>query len=281
MIKNINVELERPGLWMDGNVTYAQVDNWFGHTTQDLKLDIIYPHENLDKTWPCIVHICGGAWIQMDWHAHVPNYVEMVRAGFVVASVQYRLSNDVSFPGPLEDVKAAIRYLRKNAARYNIDPEKFGVTGESAGGHLAGMVAVTGNLRDFDKGENLEFSSAVQAACPWYMVSDLSAFPEIENPGLSPEARLIGDIPRNNPGLRDAASPITYVTSDCPPCLLLHGTADPIVPHDQSVRFHDALEKAGVPVTLYSVEGAKHADKHFFQKPVEKLMIDFFTEYLK
>jgi len=281
MIKKINVELERTGLWMDGDVTYAQVDNWFGHTTKDLKLDIIYPQENGDKPWPCIVHICGGAWLQMDWHAHVPNFIELARAGFVVASVQYRLSNEAPFPGPLEDVKAAIRFLRRRAEKYHIDRDHFGVTGESAGGHLAGLVAATGNRREFDRGDYLEYGSHVQAACPWYMVSDLSAFPPGEDRGLSPEARLIGAIPGENPESARAASPVTYVTSDCPPCLLFHGTADPVVPHDQSVRFHDALERAGVPVTLYSVEGAKHAGRHFFQKPIEKLMIDFFTEWLK
>ncbi len=281
MIRNIKMEWERPGLWMDGDVTYGQADAWFGHTSQDLKLDIIYPHEGQDKPWPCIVWICGGGWLQMDHHAHVPNLADLAREGFVVASVQYRLSNDIPFPGPLEDVKAAIRYLRKNASRYNIDPDKFGVSGESAGGQLAGMVAVTGTHREFDKGEHLEYSSAVQAACPWYMVSDLSAFPPGDKPGLSPEARMIGDLPSDSPDLVKRASPVSYVSANCPPCLLFHGTDDHVVPYDQSIRFHDALEKAGVPVTLYSVEGADHADENFFQKPVMDIMTAFFKEQLQ
>ena len=281
MKKTLKLDLDRPGLWMDANVTYGQVDSWFGHTSQDLKLDIIYPHEGQEKPWPCIVWVCGGAWLQMDRHAHMPNFADLAREGFVVASVQYRLTNETVFPGPLEDIKAAIRYLRKNAARYNIDAGHFGVMGESAGGQLSGMVAVTGNRREFDKGEWLDYSSAVQAACPWYMVSDLAAFPALDNPGLSPEARLIGAIPEDRPELIKAASPISYVSADCPPCLLLHGTDDHTVPHDQSVRFHDALEKAGVPVTLYSIEGADHADENFFQKPVMELITAFFKKQLQ
>ncbi len=281
MIKSIKVNLDRPGLWMDGGVAYGQADFWYGHVSQNLKLDVIYPHENQEKPWPCIVWICGGAWRNMDVHAHMPNFVELARKGFVVASVQYRLSNEVTFPAALEDVKAAIRYLRRRADRYNIDVNKFGVMGESAGGHLAGMVAVTGGIKEFDKGDNLEFSSAVQAACPWYMVSDLSVFPPLDEPGLSPEARFIGGIPRDNPDLVRAASPVTYVSSDCPPCLLLHGTDDNTVPHDQSVRFYDALEKVGVPVTLVSVEGADHADENFFQEPVMEIIGEFFEEILK
>ncbi len=280
MIRKIQVDIERSGLWMDGDVTYARVDSWYGHTTKDLKMDIIYPHEGREKPWPCLVWICGGAWLRMDQHAHVPNLMELAREGFVIASVQYRLTNEVPFPGPLEDVKAAIRFLRKNADRYNIDADRFGVMGESAGGHLAGMTAVTGHIRDFDKGEHLEYSSAVQAASPWYMVSDLLSFPPLADPGFSPEARLIEALPEKNPGLAKAASPVTYVSSDCPPCLLFHGTEDKTVPHDQSVLFHDALEKAGVPVTLYSVEGADHGDREFYQKPVLDLMAAFFKEQL-
>lgn len=281
MIRKMEVPINRAGFLMDGEVNYRQPPYWFGQTTRDLKMDVIYPREPLDKPWPCLVWISGGAWLQMDHHAFLPNFIDLARKGFVIASVQYRLSNEVEFPGPLQDIKAAVRYLRKNAERYQIYTESFGVMGESAGGHLAGLMAATNGLKQFDQGDFLEFSSSVQAACPWYMVSDLTAFPQTGIHGLSPEARLLGTTPDADPEKAKAASPISYVTKDCAPCLLFHGTADTLVPHDQSVRFHDALDQAGVPVELYSIPGADHSDRHFFQKPVAEKMADFFTRYLK
>jgi len=281
MIKKLDVNIERKGLWMDGDVCYRQTEAWFGHTTQDLKMDIIYSREPPEKPWPCIIWICGGAWLQMDQHAWLPNFIELARAGFAIATVQYRLSNDALFPGALQDIKGAVRFLRKNAERYRINPDRIGVMGESAGGHLAGMMAVSNGMKEFDDGDFLEYSSDVQAACPWYMVSDLTAFPQFENAGLAPESRLIGALCAKEPDKAKAASPVSYVSSKTVPCLLLHGLEDKTVPHDQSVAFHDALEKAGVPVELYSIPGADHADRHFCQPPVMERIIDFFQSYLQ
>ena len=98
-------------------LTYAQRDSWFGHTMQDLKMDLIYP-EDKERKYPCIVWICGGAWLQMDRSAHLAYLSELARKGFIVASLQYRTSNETPFPGPLEDVKAGIRYLRAHAGRF-------------------------------------------------------------------------------------------------------------------------------------------------------------------
>lgn len=171
MKKVIQVAVKEPQYVVSTDVAFAQVDAWFGHTVRDLKLDVIYP-EHTEKR-PCIVWICGGAWLQMSVSAHLAYLCDLAREGFVVASVQYRTSNEAVFPAQLEDVKAAIRYLKAHSERYGIDPERFGVMGESAGGHLTVMTALTGGHKEFDKGDYLEYSSAVQAACPWYLPADV------------------------------------------------------------------------------------------------------------
>ena len=141
MRKKIRIRGKEPQFSVTTGITFAQVDAWFGHTRQDLKLDLIYPEDKENK-YPCIVWICGGAWLRMDRSAHLAYLSELARKGFVVASVEYRLSNEAQLPAQIQDIKAAIRYLRAYAERYNINPDKFGVMGESAGGYLTCMAAL-------------------------------------------------------------------------------------------------------------------------------------------
>ena len=151
MKKTIHIDVKEPQYMVNTNVTFAQVPGWCGHITQDLKMDVIFPRET-GKPVPAIVWICGGGWLEMSTCAHLAYLTELARCGFVVASVQYRTSNEAKFPAQLTDVKAAIRYLRAHADSYHLDPRKIGVMGESAGGHLTAMAALTGNDRTFNKG---------------------------------------------------------------------------------------------------------------------------------
>lgn len=116
MKRTIHVKPAAPQYSVITNITFAQTDAWFGHTTQDLRMDLIYP-EDTAHDYPCIVWICGGAWLSIDKSAHLAYLSELARAGFVVASVQYRTSNEAKFPAQLCDVKAAIRYLRAHARK--------------------------------------------------------------------------------------------------------------------------------------------------------------------
>lgn len=276
----IKVEVKEPQYLVDTDVTYAQVGKWFGHMTQDLKLDIIYPEHA--KKRPCIVWICGGAWVEMEKSAHLVYLCDLARQGFVVASVQYRTSNEVNFPGQLEDVKAAIRYLRARSDFYGIDREHFGVMGESAGGHLTAMTALTGKRKEFDKGAYLEYSSEVQAAIPWYLPADLSKMPSGDPDELAaaPESLLIGKHAVIHAEDALSASPISYAAKDAPPMLLLHGTDDHTVPYEQSERMYEALEQADADVSLIALEGADHADLPFFQREVWEIITKFFKEKL-
>jgi len=269
----VKITVSDPVYFMDEEVTYAQADAWFGHVTRDLRMDIIYPQTE-KRQYPCIIWICGGAWMQMNKGAHIPYLAALARRGFTVASVEYRLSHEAPFPAALIDIKAAIRYLRAHAKRYSIDPDKFGVAGESAGGYLAAMIAVTSGS-EFESGEYLDYSSAVQAACPWYMPCDVAMMFEktIKLPFFS------GDI--NDKKYRDIINPIKYITANAPPFLILHGTDDPVVPFEQGEMFYNALVAQKIDAKLVALEGEGHAGPQFFQQPLWDMVTDFFKDKLK
>lgn len=280
MRETVTIKREEPQYSVVSGVTFAQVDAWFGHTIRDLKMDIIYP-EDKARTYPCIVWICGGAWRLMDRSAHLAYLSELARSGFVVASVEYRTSNEAIYPAQLTDVKAAIRYLRVHCKRYNIDTEHFGVMGESAGGYLAAMAALI-NDPAYDVGEYKEYSSKVQAACPWYPPTDVSAFPyeSATDAAASPESLLLGKNVMLNKEEAIKICPVTYVTKDAPPFMIIHGTEDHTVPFAQGELLHDRLEEAGCDVSLVAIEGADHADIQFFQKETWQRIIGFFHDKL-
>ena len=282
MKKTIHIDVKEPQYMVNTNVTFAQVPGWCGHITQDLKMDIIFPREAA-KPVPGIVWICGGGWLEMSTCAHLAYLTELARCGFVVASVQYRTSNEAKFPAQLMDVKAAIRYLRAHAARYHLDPERMGVMGESAGGHLTAMAALTGKEKAFDQGDYLEYSSEVQASCPWYVPTDVTKMP-VDIPRdmqAAPESLLIGMNAALHMEEALKACPVSYVTEDAPPFLILHGMNDHTVPFQQGEILHDALEAKGNDVTLLAIEEADHADRQFFQRQMWKIIEDFFAEKLK
>lgn len=280
MRENLKVKVTAPQYSFVSGVTFAQVDAWYDHTRRDLKMDIIYP-EDKTKKYPCVVWICGGAWIRLDRSAHTAYLSELARSGFVVASVEYRTSNEGCFPIQLQDVKAGIRYLRALSDRYHIDPARIGVMGESAGGYLTAMAALVDDPA-FDVGAFTDFSSKVQAACPWYPPADVTGF-AYSSPleaAASMESLLFG----KNVALHKEEAlkicPISYVTKDAPPFLIIHGDNDHTVPFEQGEILHDKLEEAGADVKLLILEGADHADMPFFQEELWQRIIGFFQAKL-
>ncbi len=280
MRENLKVKVTAPQYSFVSGVTFAQVDAWYDHTRRDLKMDIIYP-EDKTKKYPCVVWICGGAWIRLDRSAHTAYLSELARSGFVVASVEYRTSNEGCFPIQLQDVKAGIRYLRALSDRYHIDPARIGVIGESAGGYLTAMAALVDDPA-FDVGAFTDFSSKVQAACPWYPPADVTAFPYPSpvEAAASMESLLLG----KNVALHKEEAlkicPVSYVTKDAPPFLIIHGDNDHTVPFEQGEILHDKLEAAGADVKLLILEGADHADMPFFQEELWQRIIGFFQAKL-
>lgn len=234
---------------------------------KDLLLDVYRPTNPKAEKLPLIVWIHGGAWrngSKGDGHQVMP----FVESGeYVGASINYRLSSEAIFPAQIHDCKAALRWLRAHAFRYGIDPRRVGVWGSSAGGHLVALLGTSGGVRGLegDVGGNLRYSSNVQAVCDFFGPTDLlqmdahSISDRMKHDAPdSPESQLIGGPIQQHPDQVARVNPITYVTPDDPPFLIVHGDKDPLVPYHQSELLHAALDAAGVPTSLYKVVGGEH-----------------------
>ncbi len=253
------------------------------------KLDIYVPPGS--GPFPLILYIHGGGWVSGTRHVDQSYvYMQVVSHGYALASLDYRLSGEAIFPAQIYDVKAAIRWLRANAATYKFDPNRIGLWGYSSGGHLADLAGTSGgvsSLEDVTMG-NANVSSRVQAVVSWAGPTKLLA---MDNEKLacdtydfdapdSPVTYLLGAQPQTHPTLANNASPISYVSNDDPPFLLQQGTLDCTVPPLQSQDLYEALTAANVPVTLRWMIGGGHSS--FTSDPtVTAQVITFFDKYLK
>ena len=256
------------------------------------RLDLYLPETPSDKPLPLLIWIHGGGWLGGS-KSGGPG-AGMVHHGYAAASIEYRFSNKAVFPAQIQDCQAAIRWLRANSAKYNIDPNRIGVWGASAGGHLAALVGTSGGKKAFAPiGGNEDQSDQVQAVIDLFGPTDFNtvmdqaaADKDIKNifkfnTPKDPYSCLIGVHMGENKEKCDAASPAHFVSKDVPPTLILHGTADTLVPYAQSVEFFDLLQKAGVDVTLQKFPGSGHGGPAFALPAVQKLMTAFFDKHLK
>lgn len=269
-----------PGVRAIRNVEYAKPGG------KPVLLDLYLP-EKSGEPRPLIVWIHGGAW-RAGSKESCPA-ARMVERGYVAASLDYRLSQDAIFPAQIEDCKAAIRWLRANAQKYGIDGKRIGVWGGSAGGHLVSLLGVTGQTREFDVGDNLDQSSQVQAVCDFFGPTDFSRMDSQSLPEATlkhrgpdcPEALLIGGAIEDNPEKARRVSPVTYVSSNAAPFLIVHGEKDPVVPPGQGTVMSEALKKAGVPVQLHIIPGAGHGGPQFQARDVADMIDRFFDRNLR
>jgi len=220
---------------------------------------------------PVVVFLHGGGWRLGSRHSAGPAYAkaqpgpfeQFAAAGIAVASIDYRLSGEAVWPAQLHDAKAAVRWLRARAAELTIDADRIAAWGESAGGHLAELLGLTGDDAALEGQIGVVGpSSRVDAVAAWYAPSDIGAV--ATDLGTDPtdpssrEAQLIGAAAPTVPELAAQASPITHVSPAAPPFLLLHGRADRMVPGVQSERLYTALSTAGADVEIYLYDGANH-----------------------
>jgi acetyl esterase/lipase len=250
---------------------------------EDLKLNIARPTKPAADKLPCIVFIHGGGWQMGDRTGHDSATWEAAKRGYVSATVGYRLAPKYKFPAQINDVKCAIRFLRAHAGDYGLDADRIGVCGFSAGGHLVMMLGVT-SKEDGLEGDGgwADQSSRVQAVVSFFGPTDLTAadLPERDRPLLV--AFLGGTVDEKRDDYK-RASPITYVSKDDPPILLIQGTADVLVPHTQAYRMLDAMTKVGVPGRADLIAGANHG---WFNDAGETVRTGeetfaFFERYLK
>lgn len=236
---------------------------------------------------PLVVFVQGSGWGPQNLYSAIPQLSDLAHRGYVVASVEYRPSTVATAPAQIQDVKTAIRYLRANAAKYGIDPQRVGIWGDSSGGHMAALVATTVGVAEFATTDYADQSDAVQAAVDFYGVSDLTTmgrFPSwIEHDAEgSPGSLMLGGSALVHREKALTHSPVTYIKTDrnIPPFLLLHGDLDVIVPFNQSVVLYDALRTAGKEVTFYKVAGGNHGWQ-FWSPKLMQIVVDFFDDKLK
>lgn len=250
-----------------------------------LLMDILIPAQHSRTRTPAVLWIHGGSWLAGDKNAHV-NAEWLAKAGFVTATLSYRLSDAAPFPAAVEDCKCAIRFLRANASKYGIDPDSIGVAGSSAGGHLAELLATADGSAGLEGNGGWQgVSSKVQAAVSYFGPSDLTAqFPSDTVPVIVKFLRGTRD---EKPDLYRKASPILYVAKGDPPLLLVHGEKDEGVPFDQSVRMADVYRRIGLPVDLIALKNAGHDFEHVGSDPispsvevVHQKTVDFFRSHL-
>ncbi len=276
-------------------VVYEQVPSR-GYPNVPMQLDLLQPQKK--TRMPAIVFVTGGGFINAnrDNGVQLRNY--LAEKGYVVASITYRVAPTAKFPQPLEDVKASIRYLRAHADQWNIDKDRIGIIGGSAGGYLSAFAGTTSGMKTFDKGENLQESSKVSCAVDLYGLSDLSQVgmdysPEVQQLHKSAgatEALWVNGSPvfggKDGGVLADlkateAANPIAYIGKNSAPMLLMHGTADKVVSPGQTDLLYQALKAKGVPAERYEIPGAAHGGVYWVQDKVLQVIGDFFDRYLK
>lgn len=220
-----------------------------------LRLDLARPSFGAGP-FPAIVAIHGGGWIQGDKASYEGLIRYLAARGYVAASVNYRLAPDHAFPAQLQDVSCAVRWLRRNAQRLDVDPDRIGAMGSSAGAHLALMLGVVEPDRELE-GEacNDGPSSRVRAVVSWFAPTDLTlAMPEIQD---AIDA-LLGGPQLERLELARRASPVAHLAPGDATILTLHGTEDPLVPYQQARLLHEAANRAGVPASLVPMAGQGH-----------------------
>ena len=267
----------------------------YGSQSDTQTLDIYLPNEESSSTYPVLVAIHGGAFMMGDSKGgDVAPVLEGVNRGYAVISINYRLSGEKLFPAAVNDVKAAIRWIKANAEQYNLDANKIAVWGDSAGGNLAAMIGTTGSLESIgenDNPENLEYSSAVQAVVDWFGPLDFLKMDEqFEASGVprstgntseesSPESKYIGQLITLDAELTGQANPETYIgtmdAASAPSFFIEHGTADGNVPTQQSIDFAEMLKNSigEEKVVLKLLDGAGHGTSEF--QTVENLDVVF------
>ncbi|MFC2067788.1 alpha/beta hydrolase fold domain-containing protein [Chloroflexota bacterium] len=246
------------------NIEYGRVGN------VPLLLDMYIPETPVTTRMPTIIYIHGGGWRGGDKALGSERSNYLVKHGFLFVSINYRLikaaQGSATFLAELEDCvedsKCAVRWLRANAEKYNVDPDRIGVWGTSAGGHLAMMVACANESAELEgNGGWAEYSSRVQSVVSFF------------GPTL--------------PMKQDRVSPINHVTTDDPPLLLIHGELDRVVSIESSEQMYEAYQQAGLKPTLVKVSGAGHGFKQETSSPIspsrdeiQQILLEFFIKHL-
>lgn len=268
--------------------------NYAGDSLEAHRLDIYLPATG-HKKYKVVMVIYGSAWFANNMKAmgYLSIGKPLVDAGFAVVSINHRSSGDAKFPAQINDVKAAIRYIRAHAEDYHLDTSFIGITGYSSGGHLSSLAGVTNHMKTHTVGKTTvdiegnvghytDYSSEVDAVVDWFGPVDMATMERCETvkDAKSPEAALIGGAPADMPDMISLTSPYSYVTPNIPRFLVIHGNSDSVVPYCQSERFAAALKKNGRLEKFITVEGGEHGPVTFNENTFNE-MVTFFQQEAK
>lgn len=270
----------------------VQRDVIYGRAVEvKLKMDLYFPTNAMtDKTFPVVIYVHGGGWRMggKSMVADIPGPAELLQRGYLVAAINYRLAPKYKFPAMLEDAKCAVRFLRAHAKDLHLDPNRIGVIGDSAGGHLVALLGLTDASAGFDGQDGWnEQSSRVQAVVDFYGPTDFTMKSATDNKiGIALIQDAFGAKSGDDPILK-RASPVTYVSSNTPPFMILHGDHDGLVELKQSVELDEKLKAAGVSSTLVVITNFAHGFTPWGLRPspdeaeLSKMVADFFDRNLR
>ena len=270
------------GVEVERDVEYGKVGD------VSLKLDIYRPTKSPEQPLPAVVWIHGGGWRMGSKDKHMPaTATGLVPHGYVVVSIDYRLRDP--FPAAVEDSKCAVRWLRANAKKYGVDPDHIGVMGGSAGGNLALMVGCVDEKAGMEgQGGHQGVSSRVQAVCALYPATDFTAGPVFKGGDAPHILAYLGGTLQEKPAVYKQASPVTHVSKDDPPTLLIHGDHDETSPFEQSESMLRLFKAAGVEATLIPVKNAGHVFRPVeggkiepTKDGIDRATFEFFDKHLK
>ncbi len=274
----------------------------YGNVSKNQTLDIYIPND-INGPYPVILGIFGGAWLggSSKGSDMAPIIEGGHNHGYAVVCVNYRLSGEAKFPAAVSDCKAAVRFIKANAAKYGFNPDKIAAWGASSGGHLTAMLGTTGNVTtlDGDTTTNSSYPSNIQAAVDWFGPTDFTKMDEqFKASGVSsmlgshsaagsPESQFIGTAVSSNPTLAQKANPISYIstmnTATAPAFFIQHGSKDNLVPYQQSVILADALKPVigNSKVTFEIINGAGHGTSEFSAASNIKKIFAFLDPIMK
>lgn len=262
------------GVIWEPDVEFANPDN------QHLQVNVARPKTGTGP-FPAVVCIHGGGFRAGKRESYDKLCLTLAQRGYVAITVTYRLAPAYPFPAAVHDCKAAVRWLRANAAKYGVDPARIGVTGGSAGGHLAQFLGVTAGVKEFEGEGNLDQSSAVTCVVNFYGPSDLT-----KSYGASVDAAEVlplffgGDLTTKR---REhiVGSPLYWVTPNAAPTLVVHGTDDKYVAYEQAGWMIDKLKSCMVEADLLTLQGAGHGFKGADAEKAEAALLEYFDKQLK
>ena len=273
MQKDLFIEKHEAVITLTDGIIYGQRLEFCNSLWKPMRLSLMRPrrffsYDPNDDKLPVIFWICGGAFTEMNTNVWTPELAWFAKHGWAIVSIEYSVSSVTHFPTQIKEIRQAIRYTRANSLRLGINPLRCAVMGESAGGYLSALTALSANCADYDTNEYAGESSAVQAVVSLYPITCPSEMPvDPEKASLPVDIQSYPDLP-------------LMVDDETPPFLLLHGDNDRIVPYEQSEKLYAALQKTGTDNDFLTIKGADHADSAFYQCETKQMILEFLNKYV-